>query len=90
MEAHRYDEAQALHDRVNMAFWAFYVKVRQRSGGQARMKKGMMALMGYPMGSSRPPSLPLSQDEMAELRDLLIGVGWPVVAPEGKAAPAGG
>jgi hypothetical protein len=43
------------------------------------MKKGMMALVGIPMGASRPPSLPLDDQEMAELRELLLSFGWPVV-----------
>ena len=76
LESHRYDEAQALFDRVNTPLRALYAK--QISGGQARLKKGMMALVGRPMGDSRPPSLPLSEDEMAELRQLLLGFGWPV------------
>jgi dihydrodipicolinate synthase/N-acetylneuraminate lyase len=38
----------------------------------------MMALMGRPIGSSRPPSQALSEAENAELRELLISFGWPV------------
>ena len=32
------------------------------------MIKGLMATMGMPVGSSRPPSRPLNQEEMDELR----------------------
>ena len=76
LETHQYDEAQSLFDKVNNPLRELYAK--QISGGQARLKKGMMALMGMPMGDSRPPSLPLSDDEMAELRQVLLSLGWPV------------
>jgi len=74
LESHQYDEAQELFDSVNNPLRELYAK--QISGGQARLKKGMMALMGMPMGASRPPSLPLSEDEMAELRQVLLNFGW--------------
>ena len=78
MEDGRYDEAQTLFDSVNAPLADFYAKISLKSGGQARMKKGMMALMGRPVGDSRPPSLSLSADELAELRELMVGFGWPV------------
>ena len=74
----RFDEAEALYHRVMDPLRELYVKFAQRSGGQGRMEKGMMALMGVPVGASRPPSLPLSTEEMAELRELLVSFGWPV------------
>jgi len=76
LESHQYEEAQALFDKSNDPLRELYAK--QISGGQARLKKGMMALMGRPMGASRPPSLPLSDDEMVELRRMLVDLGWPV------------
>ncbi len=79
LESGQYDEAKTLFDRVFTPVWQFHSKVTRQSGGLARVKKGMMALMGYPMGVSRPPSLPLSGEEMAELRELLVSLGWPVV-----------
>ena len=86
LEAGRYDEGQAMWDRLAKPVDEFYVKVNKRSGGQARTKKGVMAVMGRPVGSMRPPSLPLDDQEMSELRDVLIGVGWPV--PEAAEAVA--
>lgn len=81
MESHRYDEAQALHDRVIKPLRGeFERKLYPISGGQARLKKGLLAVMGHPVGVSRPPSLPLSDEEMAELRELLLSFGWPVPA----------
>jgi len=80
MEDGRHDEAQALWDSVNNPLREFYGKIAQKSGGQARVKKGVMALLGRPVGASRPPSQPLDDQEIEELRQLLIGFGWPVVA----------
>ena len=79
LESQQYDEAQKLYDNVDVPLRKFYAKTAQMSGGQARVKKGMMALMGHPMGASRPPSAPLTAEDMAELREILIGFGWPVV-----------
>jgi 4-hydroxy-tetrahydrodipicolinate synthase len=78
MQSRRYDEAQALWEPVNHALVQFSAKLYETSGGQGRLNKGLMQIMGRPMGASRPPTLPLSQDDLAELRQLLIGFGWPV------------
>jgi 4-hydroxy-tetrahydrodipicolinate synthase len=78
LESQQYDEAQELFDSVNNPLRDLYAKLDQRSGGQARMKKGMMALMGWPLGASRPPSLPLNEEEMSQARELLLGFGWPI------------
>ena len=86
LESRRYDEAQALWDSVHAPLLKMMNKTSERSGGQARLKKGMMKVMGRPMGDSRPPSLPLLDEELDELRELLAGFGWPV--PE-KAEAAG-
>ena len=77
LEARRYDEAQALWDRVNKPLSAFIDKAGRRSGGY-RVNKGMMALMGHPMGVPRPPTLPLDAQEMAALRALMGSFGWPI------------
>ncbi len=78
----RYDEAQAAWDRVMDPLRGFYATVTQRSGGEARVEKGMSEIMGLAMGPPRPPSLPLSGEEMAELRRLMVGWGWPVPGNE--------
>jgi dihydrodipicolinate synthase/N-acetylneuraminate lyase len=79
LEARRYEEAQDMWDRVNEPLSAFIEGAARRSGGY-RVNKGMMAIMGHPMGVPRPPTLPLDAQEMAELRDLMAGFGWPVPA----------
>ncbi len=78
LESKRYDEAQSLFDSVNEPLRVFYEKADQRSGGQGRVKKGISALMGQPVGASRPPSKPLNKEEIDELRQILLGFGWPV------------
>ena len=78
METGRYDEAQALYQPIEDEWRAFANMVGQRTGGQAVVKKGMMAVMGRPVGASRPPSLPLNVAEMAELYETMTGWGWPV------------
>src|SRR5262249_38067070 len=55
MEARRYDEAQVLWDRVNAPLSTFSDKAAQRSGGY-RVNKGLMAMIGRPMGAPRPPT----------------------------------
>lgn len=78
IESKRYDEAKTLFDSVNDPLREFNAKISSQSGGQARLKKGIMALMGHPVGASRPPSKPLNETELEELRQILLGFGWPV------------
>ena len=85
LESRRYDEAQALWDRVNQPLATFIKEAAQRSGGY-RVNKGMMALMGQPMGAPRPPTLPLDSQELAALHELLVSFGWPV--PGAARSPA--
>ena len=77
LEAKRYEEAQAMYDRLQTALKPFEVKSKAKSGGY-RVLKGMMAVMGQPVGPPRPPTLPLDEEELAELREILKGLGWPV------------
>ena len=81
LEGGRHDEARAMHDRVCEPLRQFCEKSRQRSGGY-RVIKGMMEVMGHPVGPPRPPTLPLDAQEMAELQDLLGSFGWPVPVRE--------
>jgi len=78
LQAKKYDEAQKLFDSVNDVFQELYAKYSQESGGEGRLVKGFMAAMGKPVGSSRPPTLPLSKEQMAEIKMRLAGAGWPV------------
>ncbi len=78
MENKQYDEAQALLDSVNIELRKVFQRVDERTGGQGIVKKGMMAVMGRPCGVSRPPSKPINEEELAQLREVLKGAGWPV------------
>ena len=84
MEDGRYQDARDRWFAVYDPLSEFAARVGARSGGQARVKKGMMKVMGMDIGDSRPPSLPLSPSELDELRQLLIGFGFPV--PQREAA----
>ena len=78
MEAGSYDEAQSEWDRVVEPLREFHSRVVAKSGGDGKTEKAMSDIMGLPMGPPRPPSIPLDDEEMAELRGLMIGWGWPV------------
>lgn len=74
----QYDQAQAEWDRFIEPFSRFFRKVVSRSGSDAKVAKGMSKLMGLDLGPPRPPSLPMDEQELAELRSLMISWGWPV------------
>lgn len=78
LEARRYDEVAAIWDRVNMPLARFMEEVARRSGGDPRVPKALMAITGHPMGAPRPPTLPLDDQEIAALRGLVRGFGWPI------------
>ena len=81
MEKGQYDEAQALFDSVVPKLRAFSAKTKKKSGHKGGAK-AIMALMGRPVGPVRPPAEPLDEREMAELRELVVGFGWPVLGSE--------
>ena len=79
MESGQYEEAQRLYDSTKTPeAAALAAKIGKRSGGAARMKKGILAVMGQPVGAMRPPSLPLTDEDLDELREVVRGWGWPV------------
>jgi len=75
LEAQRYEEAQAKFDRVRNALKPFTAKCAKRSGGY-RYPKGLMAALGRPVGAPRPPTLPMDDQEIAELKGILKEIGW--------------
>ena len=75
LEAQRYEEAQAQFTRVRKALASF---TPTRQSGGYRLVKGMMAAMGQPVGPPRPPTLALDDQDIAELKVILKGAGWPV------------
>ena len=79
VEQQRYDEAQALFDRVNVTLRGFHDRLARESGGY-RVQKALMEAIGRPVGPPRPPTLPLNARQLAELRDLMMQLSWPGVA----------
>ena len=75
LEAHRYEEAQAKLDYVRNAIDPYYAECNKKSGGY-RFLKAMQIAMGQPAGPPRPPTLPLDDQEIAELKRILRGIGW--------------
>ena len=73
-----HDKGQAEWDRVMNPLRSFYAKVVSNSGSDAKVEKGMSEVMGLSMGPPRPPSIPLSTQEMSEIRTLMLDWGWPV------------
>ncbi len=79
VEQQRYDEAQALFDRVNVPLRDFQDRLASESGGY-RVQKALMEAIGRPVGPPRPPTLPLNVNQLTELRELMLGLGWPGIA----------
>jgi 4-hydroxy-tetrahydrodipicolinate synthase len=75
LEAGRYDEVDARWEHVNAALDPIRAKIGKVSGGY-RFPKGMMAAVGQPVGPPRPPTLPVDEQELAELKDALKSLGW--------------
>jgi 4-hydroxy-tetrahydrodipicolinate synthase len=81
LEEGRFEEAQALYDQVHLPIGRLMEKFARRSGGY-RVPKAMMAVVGKPVGHTRPPSLPLSREELSELYDTMATFGWPLADRE--------
>ena len=78
LESRLYEEAQHLWDTVDQPLTDFDLQTREVSGGQARFKKMIMNAMGHGVGEQRPPTLPATDKEMYDLKELLTNFGWPV------------
>ena len=76
LEQKKYSEAQELWDTEATSMKEISAKIGANSGGQARMKKALMNVMGHEVGEQRPPTLPLSESERSELRSVVIALGW--------------
>ncbi len=81
MEAGDYDQALTEFERVTRPIREFGGMVGRRSGGY-QLQKAMMEAIGKPMGQPRPPSLPLTPEQLDDLKRLMASLGWPgVVEP---------
>ena len=79
LEARRYEEAQAHIERLSYAIYEFRGKIARSTGGEASAKKAMAALVGRAAGPPRPPTRPLTAEEIAELRGIMLAAGVPGV-----------
>lgn len=75
LEAKKYDEAQKLQDSFGKPFSEFIGRHKKLSGAY-RFVKGLMDVTGHPVGPSRPPTLPMNEEEYADLRNVVKGFGW--------------
>ena len=75
LENGKYEEAKAKEDLVNEALAEWMTKSHAKSGGY-RQGKGLMAALGRPVGSPRPPTLPCDENEIAEAKSILDKLGW--------------
>jgi 4-hydroxy-tetrahydrodipicolinate synthase len=75
MEAGQYEQAQAELERVSKVLSPVRTKIGQVSGGY-RFGKGLSAALGRPVGPPRPPTLPMTEKEIAELREAVQELGW--------------
>ncbi|MBC8235241.1 dihydrodipicolinate synthase family protein [bacterium] len=75
LQAHHYEEAQAKLDSVRNALTPLMAKSTKRSGGY-RFAKGLSAVLGQPVGPPRPPTLPMDDQELSELKVVLKEIGW--------------
>ena len=75
LEAGRYDEAQVKLDWVSQILGPVSAKIAKKSGGY-RFGKGLSAALGRPVGPPRPPTLPMDEQEIAELREVAKELGW--------------
>jgi 4-hydroxy-tetrahydrodipicolinate synthase len=75
LEAGDYAAAQRKITAVNWPWVDFRAKLWKRTGSESPVVKAALELCGRPGGPSRLPARSLSQDERAELRDLLVRLG---------------
>ena len=71
----KYDEFRAEQKRVADALAPWFRKTGAVSGGY-RAAKAMMAAIGHPVGPPRPPTLPCTDEDVAEVRDIMLRLGW--------------
>ena len=79
LEAKRYEEVQAKVERLSYAIYEFRVRLGKSTGGEASAKKAMAALVGRAGGPPRAPTRPLTEGEVAELREIMVAAGVPDV-----------
>jgi len=70
LENGRYREAAEMLARLATPLYDFRIRIAQRTGGEASVKKAAAELVGRAGGPPREPCRPLSTEERAELRRI--------------------
>ena len=77
LEAGDYRGARDTIEKLNWPFYDFRVKIGSRKGGESHVIKAAMDLAGLVGGPTRPPTSPLNEAEIQELRGILARGGLP-------------
>ena len=75
LENGKYEEADALKNSFAEAVGPALAKISSNSGGY-RAARGMMELVGQPVGPPRLPTEPLTSEELSELKVGMQKLGW--------------
>jgi len=78
LENGKYGEAQTEIDQAKNAMGPWGEKYSKRSGGYWQVK-AYMAAMGRPVGPPRPPTIGATEEMIQEMRNIFVGMGWPVI-----------
>lgn len=72
-----YKEAAGMLARLATPLYDFRIRIGQRTGGEASVKKAAAELVGRAGGPPREPCRPLTEEERAELRAIFEAGGVP-------------
>ena len=75
IENGKYEEAEALEKSFNETIGPALLKISSNSGGY-RAARGMMELVGHPVGPPRLPTEPLTSEELNILKVAMENCGW--------------
>jgi dihydrodipicolinate synthase/N-acetylneuraminate lyase len=86
LESGDYAAAQRKITAVNWPWLDFRAKLWRRTGAESPVVKAALELCGRPGGPSRLPTRSLTEDERAELRELLARLGVALLRAPHRAA----
>ena len=75
IETGKYEEAEALQNSFSETIGPALAKISSNSGGY-RAARGMMELVGHPVGPPRLPTEPLTSEELSDLKVAMENYGW--------------
>ena len=74
LDNQEYEKAQQLID-TEKPLNEWRRKSTEKSGGYRHLK-GYMKAVGQDVGQPRPPTLPLEEEEISELKNAMRKIGW--------------